>query len=67
MTFSDLIEDLKGHIYDVGTRSQADEVTVTIKALASYAGQKCSDPDDIWIALERQKDVLIQNSYLKKR
>ena len=58
-TFSGLNEDLKDHIYDVGTGSQADQFTATTKALASYAGRKCSDPQDIWIAIERQKDVVI--------
>ena len=33
--FSGLTEDLKGHIYDVGTGSQADQFTATTKALAS--------------------------------
>ena len=31
-------EDLNGHIYDVGTRSQADKFTATTKALVSYTG-----------------------------
>ena len=52
-------EDLKGHIYDVGTGSQADHLTATTKALASNAGRECSDPQDIRIAIERQKDVVI--------
>ena len=59
VTFSGLIEDLKVHIYDVGTVSQADQFTTTTKALASYARRKCSDPQDIRIAIERQKDVSI--------
>ena len=54
-----LKEDLKGQIYNVGTVSQADQFTATTKALASYSGRKCSDPQDIWIAIERQKDVAI--------
>ena len=58
-TFSGFTEDLKGNIYDVGTGSQADQFTATTKALASYAGRKCSDPQDIRIAIERQKDVAI--------
>ena len=58
-TFSGLTEELKGHIYDVGTVSQADQFTATTKALASYAGRKCSDPQDIRIAIERQKDDVI--------
>ena len=59
VTFSGLTEDLKGHIYDVGTGSQADQFTATTKALASYAGRKCSDTEDIRISLERQKYVSI--------
>ena len=58
VTFIGLIEDLKGHIYDVGTESQADQFTATTKALASYSRRKCADPQDIRIAIE-QKDVSI--------
>ena len=58
-TFSGLTEDLKGHIYNMRTGSQADQFTATTKALASYSGRKCSDPQDIRIAIERQKDVMI--------
>ena len=54
-----MTEDLKGHIYNVGTGSQAEQFTATTKALASYAGQKFSDPQDIRIVIERQKDVVI--------
>ena len=58
-TFIGLTADLKGHIYDVGTGSQANQFTTTTKALASYAGRKCSDPQDIQIAIEYQKDISI--------
>ena len=58
-TFSGLTENLKDHIYNVGTGSQADQFTDTTKALASYAGRKCSDPQDTRIAIESQKDVVI--------
>ena len=58
-TFSGLTEDLKGHIYDMGALYQADQFTATAKALASYARQKCSNPKDIRIAIEHQKDVAI--------
>ena len=54
-----MTEDLKGNIYDVGTGSQAEQFTATNKALASYAGLKCSDPQYIRIAIERQKDGVI--------
>ena len=43
----------------MGTGSQADQFTATTKALANYAGQKCANPQDIWIAIEGQKDVSI--------
>ena len=59
VTFSGLTEDLKGHIYDVGTISQADQFTATTKALGSYSGRKCTDPQDIIISIERPKDVVI--------
>ena len=59
VTFGGLIEDLKGHIYNVGTGSQADQFTATTKALLSYSGRKCSNPQDIRIAIEHQKDAAI--------
>ena len=59
MTFSGLTEDLKGHIYDVGTIPQADQFNATTKALESYSRRKCSYPQDIRITIERQKDVAI--------
>ena len=40
VTFGRLAEDLKCHIYNVGTRSQAYKFTATTKSLASYARQK---------------------------
>ena len=58
-TFSGLTEDLKGHIYDLGTGSQADQFTATTNALASHAGRKCSNPQDIRIAIELHKDFPI--------
>ena len=59
VTFSGLTEDLKDHIYDVITGSQADQFTTTTRALASYARRKCSNTQDILITVERQKDVAI--------
>ena len=41
------------------TGSQADQFNVTTKALASYARQKCSNPQDVRIAIECHKNVLI--------
>ena len=40
VNLSGLTEDLEGHIYDVGTESQADQFAAITKALASYAGRK---------------------------
>ena len=62
VTFSGLTEDLKGHIYDAGMGYQADQFTATTKALSSYAGQKCSNPQDIRIAIESQQDASISIS-----
>ena len=59
VAFSGMTEDLKGHIYDVGTRYQADQFTATTEALARYSGCKCFSPQDIMIAIEHQKDVKI--------
>ena len=59
LNFSGLTEELKCHIYDVGTGSQADQFNTTNKALASYAGRKCANPQDIRIKIECQKDVSI--------
>ena len=60
MVFSGLVEVLKGQIYDVGTGSQADQFTATTKSLASYSGRMFSNPQDIRIAIECQKDVAIR-------
>ena len=59
VTFGGLTEDLKGHIYDMVKGSQADQFTSTNKALASCAGRKCANPQDLRIAIECQKDVSV--------
>ena len=46
-TFIGITEDLKVHIYDVGTGSRVDQFTATTKSLASYAGRKCTVPQNI--------------------
>ena len=51
VNFSGLTGDLKGHIYDVGTGSQADQFTATTKAMSSYAGRKCANTQDTQIAI----------------
>ena len=43
----------------MGTGYQADQFNATNKALASYAGRKCANPQNIRIVIERQKDVSI--------
>ena len=39
--YSGKIDDLKGHIYDVGYRKQADAFVKTTEELAEYAGRTC--------------------------
>ena len=36
-----------------------DQFTATTKALASYSGRKCANPQGLLIAIEHQKDVSI--------
>ena len=43
----------------MGKLSQAYQFTAITKALAGYSRRKFSDPQDIRIAIERQKDVAI--------
>ena len=52
-------DDLEGHIYDVGTRTQAEQFTKTTKKLASYAGRTCKEPQDIQRAIEELKEVTV--------
>ena len=49
MTFGGSIKDLKVHIYDVRTVSQADQFVASAEAPASYAERKRSDPRNIRI------------------
>ena len=58
VAFSGLTENLKGHIYDVGTGYQADQFTATTKVLVSYVGHKCTNPKDNRISIKHQKDVI---------
>ena len=58
VTFSGLTEDLKSHIYNMGTRSQTNQFKATTKDLASYAGRKGTNPQDIRISVKSQKDVI---------
>ena len=41
------------------TGLQAEQFTATAKALASYAGRNCTDPQDIRIAIDHHNDVAI--------
>ena len=59
VTFSGLTEYLEGHIHDMVTVSQANQFTSTTKALVSYAGRKCTNPQDIRITIKHQKEVII--------
>ena len=57
--FAGETEELKGSIYDVGTGSQADMFITTTKAIASYAGCTCTDPQDIRVAIQKLEDTVI--------
>ena len=59
VTFNGLTEDLKYHIYEVGTVYQSGHFTATTKALMSYAGRRCTYTKDIRISIGIQKDVVI--------
>ena len=65
LTFSGITEDLKGHIYNMGTGSQTNPFTATTKDLASYAGCKGTKPRDIRISVDRQKDVVTLIPYTR--
>ena len=65
VTFRGLTEDLKSHIYNMGTGSQTDQVKATTKELASYAGRKGTNPRDIRISVKRQKDVVTLIPYTR--
>ena len=66
LTFRRITEDLKGHIYNMGTGYQTDQFTATTKYLASYAGCKGTNPRDIRISVERQKDVVTLIPYTRE-
>ena len=59
VTFRALTENLKSHIYDMGTGSQTNQFITNTKALDSYYGRKCTNPQDIRISIERQKYVVV--------
>ena len=52
-------EGLDGHVYDVGTTTQAEQFTETTKKLASYAGRTCKEPQDIHRTIEELKDITV--------
>ena len=52
-------EDLDGHIFDVGAQNQAEMFGVTLKKLASYAGRKYTEAQDIRQAIETLKEVVV--------
>ena len=47
------------------TRSQTNQFTATTKDLASYAGRKYTNPRDIRISVECQKDVVTLIPYTR--
>ena len=53
------IDDLKGHIYDVGYRQQADAFVKTTEKTAGYAGRTCKQSTDIRSTIEKLQDVTI--------
>ena len=66
VTFRGITEDLKGHIYNMGTGSQTDQFTATTKDLASHAGRKGTNPWDIRISVESHKDVVTLIPYMRE-
>ena len=57
--FSGKIDDLKGHIYDVGYRQQADAFVKTTEYIAGYVGRTCKQITDIRATIENLQDVTI--------
>ena len=57
--FSGKIDDLKGHIYDVGYGHQADAFIKTTEDIAGYAGRTCKQSKDIRAANKKLQDVTI--------
>ena len=51
--FSGRIDDLKGHIYDVGYGQQSDAFVKTTEEIAGYAGRTCKKSTDIRAANEK--------------
>ena len=50
--FSGKIDNLKGHIYDVGYKQQADALVKTTEEIAGYAGRTRKQSTDIMAAVE---------------
>ena len=59
MKFSGRIDNLKGHIYDVGYGQQADAFVKTKEKIAGYAGCTCKQSMDIRSAIEKLQDATI--------
>ena len=51
--FSGRIDDLKGHIYDVGYGQQADAFVKTTEEISGYAVNTCKKSTDIRAAIEK--------------
>ena len=57
--FSGWIDNLKGHIYDVGYGQQADAFVKTTEEIAGYAVRTCKKITDSRDAIENLQDVTI--------
>ena len=51
--FSGRIDNLKGHIYEVGNRQQADAFVRTTEEIAGYSGRTCKQSTDIRAEIEK--------------
>ena len=51
--FSGRIDNLKGHIYDVGDGQQADAFVKTTEEIAGYAGLTCKQSTDIRATIKK--------------
>ena len=57
--FSGRIDDLKGHIYEVRYRQQADAFVNMTEEIAGYAGSTCKQSTVIRAAIEKLHNVTI--------
>ena len=57
--FSGIIDDLKGHIYDMGYGQQADAFVKMTEEIAGYMARTCKQSTDIRAAIEKLQGVTI--------